>query len=200
MMILVHSAPPTLADYRTPNLGVLSSPRRFYRNVDGWAWAADNDAYSKWNGGRYLTMLDGIADLPRALFVTAPDVVGDAKATLAAFRVWRPILAQLRHPIALVAQDGMTSAPWDQIDALFIGGTSVWKMGDGARALVAEARRRGLWVHFGRVNSHQRVRYAKSIGCDSIDGSSLNWFRDRWLRDFLAHADAPTQLMIGDAS
>ena len=45
----------------------------------------------------------------------------------------------------------------------------------------------------GRVNTHQRVRYAKAVGCDSIDGTGFSRFRDRWLPDFLAHAAAPAQ-------
>ena len=48
----------------------------------------------------------------------------------------------------------------------------------------------------GRVNGHQRVRYAKAIGCDSIDGTSLSWFKDRYLKEFLDHAAQPAQGML----
>ena len=48
----------------------------------------------------------------------------------------------------------------------------------------------------GRVNSHQRLRYARAIGCDSVDGTSFSWFRDRWLGAFLEHAAQPPQGML----
>lgn len=187
-MALVHSAPSTLEKYREPNLGVLSSPRRWYSDVEGWTWAADNDAFSSWHEGRYRTMLEGLADIPGCMFVTAPDVVGDAKRTTELFHLWRPVLHDYGFPVAYVTQDGLEQPPWDEIDALFLGGSDQWKMGQRNRAIVVEAKRRGLWVHMGRVNGHQRIRYAKSIGCDSFDGTSMSWFKDRWLRSFLFHA------------
>jgi hypothetical protein len=41
--------------------------------------------------------------------------------------------------------------PWDAFDVLFLGGTTDWKLGPAAADLTAEARRRGLVVHMGRV-------------------------------------------------
>jgi hypothetical protein len=196
--LLVHSAPATLEQHRHPNLGVLSSPRRYYTDVDGWDWAADNDAYSAWDADRYRAMLARIHRLPGCLFVTAPDVVGDATRTLQSFEAWHDELAAAEVPIALVAQDGVTpdSIPWERIRALFIGGTDMFKMGPDAATVAREAKRRGLWLHMGRVNGHRRLRYAKAIGCDSVDGTSLSWFKDRWLRDFLDHAAQPRQEIL----
>ncbi|MDG4803681.1 hypothetical protein [Micromonospora sp. WMMD980] len=53
--------------------------------------------------------------------------------------------------------------PWHAIDALFIGGTTAWKLGPDAAHLAGQARRRGLWVHMGRVNSLWRLRHATAI-------------------------------------
>jgi hypothetical protein len=195
-MILVHSSPTTLERHRHPNLGVLSSPRRFYTvGLEGWRWAADNDAFGAWDAARYRAMLDGIHGLPGCLFVTSPDVVGDGARTLDLFDEWYDELVPCWQPVALVAQDGMAvdQVPWRRIDALFVGGTSEFKMGDQARRLVREAQRRGLWTHMGRVNGHQRLRYAKAIGCDSVDGTSFSWFRDTYLAEFLDHAAGPVQ-------
>lgn len=50
-----------------------------------------------------------------------------------------------------------------------------WKLGEAAARLVAAAKARGLWVHMGRVNSYKRIAYAASIGCDSSDGTYLNF-------------------------
>lgn len=197
VMILVHASPTTLAPYRTENLGVLCSPRRVYGDeLQGWAWAADNDAFSKWDVGRYRALLERVRGREGMLFVTAPDVVGDWMATDRLYGEWASELSGL--PVAYVAQDGLQGqhVPWRHIAALFIGGSTEWKMGAQAARLVREAKDRGKWVHMGRVNSHSRLRYAKSIGCDSIDGTSLSWFRDRWLPDFLRHAAAPTQLAL----
>lgn len=178
-MILVHASPTTLAPYRTENLGVLCSPRRVYGGeMDGWPWAADNDAYSKWDEGRYRDMLERIRGRAGCLFVTAPDVVGDWMATDRLYGQWRDELDGL--PVAYVAQDGLQGqhVPWRDITALFVGGTTDWKLGEQAARLIREAKARGKWAHMGRVNSFERTRYARWLGCDSIDGTQFSWFRD----------------------
>jgi hypothetical protein len=200
-MILVHASPTTLEPYRHKNLGALSSPRRWYRaseGIEGWTWAADNDAYSSWSADRFRRMLEGIWGLRGCLFVTAPDVVGDADRTLESFEEWYDELNAVLQPLAFVLQDGLTPdrVPWQRIDAVFIGGSSEWKFSDTVREIVREAHLREKWVHMGRVNSHQRVRYAKAIGCDSMDGMKFSWFRDTYLRDGLHHAAAPAQGML----
>lgn len=198
VIALVHSAPSTLQTYRRPNLGVLSSPRRFYLDVDGWTWAADNDAFGAWDEDRFRVMLDALATVPGCRFVTAPDVVGDHEATLERFFAWEDELAATRLPVAFVLQDGCDGGdvPWDRIAAVFVGGTDLFKMGEPARALVDEAKRLGKWVHMGRVNGRRRIKYALAIGCDSFDGTSMSWFKDRWLVDYLDTAAQPQQLIL----
>ena len=184
MMVLVHASPKTLAPYRTENLGVLCSPRCVYADdIQEWPWAADNDAFSKWDEGRYRDMLVRLKGREGCLFVTAPDVVGDASQTLRNFSEWRSEL--VGFPVALVGQDGLETPPWDEFDALFIGGTTEWKMGAQAARLVREGKERGKWVHMGRVNSYERGRYARWLGCDSIDGTQFSWFRDTKLPAYL---------------
>ena len=89
-------------------------------------------------------------------------------------------------------RDGQESlpVPWDSFDVAFVGGTTDWKLGPHARALVAEAKSRGKAVHMGRVNSAKRMRYAAAIGCDSADGTYITFGPDRnlphvlgWVRD-----------------
>lgn len=201
MLVLVHSSPTTLDKHRHPNLGVLMSPRRFYPGVGdaaGWRWAADNDAYSDWNPQRFSAMLDAIRHWSGCLFVSSPDVVGDHAATLALYYAWQDRLAACGQPIAFVAQDGASpdDVPWSDVEALFVGGSTEYKMGAGARELIVEAKRRRLWVHIGRVNGHRRLTYAKAVGADSVDGTSFSWFRDRWLNEFLDHAAGPRQEML----
>ena len=109
------------------------------------------------------------------LFVTAPDVPFDWKATLAASL---PVLGTIRGwgcPAAMVWQDGATveNMPWDEFDVGFIGGSTEWKLGDEAAALTAEANRRGKLVHMGRVNSKNRLLTAQRFGCKTADGTYL---------------------------
>jgi len=55
---------------------------------------------------------------------------------------------------------------------VFVGGTDEFKLGPAAAELAREARRRGLHVHWGRVNSRKRIRYIAETGAaDSFDGS-----------------------------
>lgn len=142
-------------------------------------WAADNGCFTRpdlYTDDGYLRWLEKRRQDPHeCLFATAPDVVGDALATLERSR---PMLGRIRaagYRAALVGQDGMTPdmVPWDEIDALFLGGSTSWKLGDQAAELVAEANARGRWTHMGRVNSEKRVMYARSIGCDSVDGTHI---------------------------
>lgn len=192
MIILAHISPKTLEPYRTENLGILCSPRCVYADdIQEWPWAADNDAYAKWDEGRYRDMLARIRERTGCLFVTAPDVVGDWKETTRRFLEWRNELDGL--PVAFVAQDDQERHPiaWDAFDALFIGGAMTtdprdeWKMGPGAARLIAEAKERGKHVHMGRVNTYERMRYARWLGCDTVDGAQFSWFRDVKLPPFL---------------
>jgi hypothetical protein len=148
--------------------------------MDGWPWAADNDAFSKWDEDKYVAMLDRIAGRKGCLFVTAPDVVGDATKTMVKFYDWVEFIEFCKLPVALVAQDGLKpeNVHWNRLACLFIGGTTEWKLGYEARRLIAAAKEHGKWVHVGRVNSYQRARYVRSLGADSIDGTQFSWFRD----------------------
>lgn len=177
-------------------LAAIATPKQGNRIQDGWRWIADNGCYGKGWPGRdgYLKWLDG--KRPRSgdcLFATAPDVVGDAQGTLdRSAGYYRPIRERGFTP-ALVGQDGLESLPipWESFGAFFIGGSTAWKLGAEARAIVAEAKRRGKWVHMGRVNSAKRWDYARLIGCDSVDGTFLvfgptknlpillSWFEDK---------------------
>ena len=126
------------------------------------------------------------------LFAAAPDVLGDAAATLDRSCRWFDLIRYvIGLPVALVAQDGLEHlpVPWDQIDALFIGGSTQWKLGPAAAALVAEANARNKWTHMGRVNTRQRLRYADYIGCDSADGTGLTRAPDHNLAQMLRWLD-----------
>lgn len=65
-----------------------------------------------------------------------------------------------------------------------------WKLGAQAYGLAVEAKRRGMWVHMGRVNSFKRLLAAYQRGCDSVDGTFIAMGPDQnlpkvlgWLRE-----------------
>lgn len=161
----------------TPNMG--NAP-----DLSAQTWGADNGCFSKpetFNLDRYL---DWLAARPAetCLFATAPDVVGDAIATLNRSLGVLPKIRALGYKAALVAQDGLErvkSIPWFAFDVLFIGGSTQWKLGAECAAIVRKARELGKWVHMGRVNSFRRLAYAQSIGCNSADGTFLAFGPDQ---------------------
>jgi hypothetical protein len=146
----------------------------------GKPWALDNDCFQGLDREAFIKMLKRFQGYPGCLWVTAPDVVADAEATLTRFKMWQPVLNYFGYKVAFVGQDGLTpeNTPWDLFDCFFVGGSTNWKLGHAAWLLVQEAKDRGKLVHMGRVNSRQRLNYAISIGCDSIDGTGLCRFRD----------------------
>lgn len=179
---------------RDGHLGYLDTPAQGNRRPAGVVWAADNGCFGKGYPGddAWLAWLAGM-DPANCLFATAPDVVGDAKATLARSTPFLPRIRALGYPAALVAQDGLEDLmiPWDEFDVLFVGGSTEWKLGRHARAIVREAKRRGKHVHMGRVNSARRYRYAEAIGCDSADGTFLTFGPDANLPRLLAWQREP---------
>lgn len=206
MLLLATQAEPQMLAFEHPNLGRLVQPRHFPRIAEtaerGVSWAADNDCFQGLDIDAYCAMLDRLRRLQGCLFVTVPDVVGDAYETARRFERWCPAPARRGLPVGLVAQDGLENlgrwldSAWPRIDALFIGGSTSWKLGAHAGALVAEARPRGRWVHMGRVNSARRIAYAKAIGCDSVDGTKWVRWRDAYLAEGLELVAAPRQLAL----
>ena len=151
---------------------------------DGVAWAADTGIFGSrpFILDRYLQMLDRWT--PRSkdcLFATAPDVVADWEATLERSMPVVPTIRAMGYRAALVLQDGATpeTVPWQEIDVVFTGGSTAWKLSEDAYRLIAEAKDRGLWTHMGRVNSLRRLRAADVAGYDSADGTFLAWAPDK---------------------
>lgn len=139
----------------------------------GYKWAMDNSAFGgKFNPDNFIEKMRAMYERrATCLFIVAPDVVKDSAATTKLFPEWRDKIRAEGFPVAFVGQDGCAELP--DCDAFFIGGSTEWKIGKQARELAQEAKRRGLWLHMGRVNSLPRVHYAKSIGCDSVDGTHI---------------------------
>ena len=185
-------------------IGCICTPAEGKRPPAGARWCADNGCFGKGYPGD-IEFLAWLARLPFAencAFAVAPDVVGDADATLARSGPFLPVIRAMGFPVALAAQNGLTpeTAPWDDFDVLFLGGSpecvpcgyvrpatederkrkrcplcgrllKEWKLGEAALALANEAHRKGRAVHMGRVNSGRRMRIADAMGCESVDGT-----------------------------
>jgi hypothetical protein len=216
--LLVTTAHPSLFQHPDPlthaalhaHLGRLLQPRHYSSArataEAGIPWACDNDAFvppeiaaevgaagfDAEKQERFLRMLESVAGLPGCRFVTVPDVVANAAETMRLFEVWHERVADAGLPIGLVAQNGLSEVgvPWDAIDALFMGGDDTFKLGEEAAEWARQAHGRGKHVHWGRVNTYNRMQHCIDTGaCDSMDGSSwARWRHDRldkglrWIR------------------
>jgi hypothetical protein len=161
-------------------IGYIATPNQGNRRPEGATWIADNGCFSTNYVGdaQWFSWLRARTSVRESCwFATAPDVVGDAAATLERSLPWLPRIRELGYPAALVAQDGLErlDIPWAEFDVLFVGGTTDWKMGAFALQIVREAQSEGKRVHFGRVNSLLRYRYAQAIGAQSVDGTYLTF-------------------------
>ena len=202
--LYVSGATDTLRRYAAQNsdiLGILVVPGA--RNapksiVDiGLPVAADNGAFSGLDAEAFTLMLlrywqEGV----KLDWVAVPDVVGNASETFRLYGKWEPIVRGFNFPRSLVLQDGMNFHDWlvyrKDVDGVFIGGSSDFKLSRFVQTVVSDARSLGLPVHMGRVNSMKRIRYAIDIGCTSCDGSGFSKWPDtriplaiRWIRQKL---------------
>lgn len=195
-------------------LGCIVTPAQGNRIPPRARWCADNNCgpgkggiAASWPGARaYDQWLAGYAPdaelMSRCLFAVAPDVVGDARATARRFNAWAPRLRKHGYPVALAAQDGLEHlvVPWDDLDVLFIGGTTEWKLGPAAAGLIREARRRGKGAHAGRVNSARRYAHMQLAGCTSADGTYVSFGPDMNLPKALAWGEDLLSLLDGEAT
>jgi hypothetical protein len=207
MMYLTGAANAAIrADLTAGTVGLLKTPSTGYRLDEIAVWAMDNGCFTgKYPGDEaYLALLDSLAaHRGRCLFVTAPDVIADATATLALFPAMAERIRARGWPVALVGQDGMEQlpVPWHLVDWVFIGGSTDWKLGSGATSLIRQAKAHGKQVHVGRVNSGRRFARFHALGCDTADGTFLAFGPDvnaLRLRDWMRAAAEPT-LWFGGA-
>lgn len=177
-----------LADVARPfldarRIGLMDSPANGFAfrdgYDDGWAWGADNGAFSDaWDADTWWRWLaDERNNRASCLFAALPDVLADAEATRALADVWAEPVADLGYPVAYVAQDGSDTIepPWDLFSVLFIGGTDAFKLGPVAVRLMARAHHLGKRVHVGRANSRRRLDWARAQHADTADGTFLKW-------------------------
>lgn len=161
--------------------------------ADGVPWACDNGCFGGLDGPRWLRFLGRLAAHGRKpVWVSCPDALCDPGETWRRYLVWSPVLRELGLPVALVLQDGCEAmrywypirASFADLAAVFVGGSTAWKLSAEAYRLTREAHEAGLLVHFGRVNTRRRIRdiaLAARSGlcwCDTIDGGAATRWGD----------------------
>lgn len=169
-------------------VGQLLTPLTRYRLQDkSRPWAIDNGAFSGFDEPSFRALLARESETDGCLFVTAPDVVGSARRTLEVFERVRDSLEG--WPVALAAQDGQQDLPipWDDIAAIFIGGSTEFKVSRPAEHIIRAAQILGKWVHVGRVNDPKRFAHFEDLGVDSIDGTGIA--RYTHMREAIAKRD-----------
>lgn len=212
MLYLANASSPTVRDaMQRGELGMMCTaaegrvPLVAFDGEPVW-YAADNGCFTargNLNVDHWLTWLTNLVAgrEHRCLFAVAPDVfnpdLGDdmGRVSLNYSRIYLCDIRALGVPVALVAQNGLTPdmVSWDEIDWIFLGGTTEWKLSRAAAVLCAAAREHGKSVHMGRVNSGRRWAIAELFGCDTTDGTFLAFGPDKnllrvrswWARDSL---------------
>lgn len=152
-------------------------------------WFHDNAAYSDFVAGKPFNVTRWWGDVRRIAydklepdFIVLPDIVMGGVRSLQHSLDWAEVVPpELAPHCYLVVQNGMEP---DDVDAvlrrarvndhliagLFVGGDLDWKL-ETAAAWCELAHARGRRCHIGRVGPAPRVRWARSIGADSIDSS-----------------------------
>lgn len=202
-----HDLETASAELGCPVEQLFSPGNGFLPQNDTVKFGVDNYSFNRFDAVAFERKLERLSEFrDRCRFVAAPDVVvigphgpiGDARRTLEVFEHWYPRLCD--WPVALVAQDGQESLPipWDLIQAVFIGGSTQWKLSHHAAAIIKAAKALDKWAHVGRVNTPGRFEHFEKLGADSIDGTGLS--RYTWMRERIWQAyNKPTLLTITEA-
>lgn len=189
-------------------LGQMLNPKVGNKLTDGVAFAIDagtvkivdgrpvNDP--DWEPAKWEAYVRRYQGAPGCLFAVVPDWVCDAALTDERWAQYTPLVRSLGYRPAYVLQNGCEGIPADA-EAVFVGGDDDFKLGPEARVWVAEAKRRGLYTHMGRVNTRERLRVAAMQGFDSVDGTTLAWGPDRNLPQLLGWLYPVQQTMWGVA-
>jgi len=161
--------------------GVMAMPTT-HRNYDGikngLVWGADCGAYNgKLNIEKYLEGLEALKKYKNTcLFVTVPDVIGDAKETIKLYN--ETVNLFKGFPVAFVAQDGQENHKIPPCDCVFLGGTTAWKMSSHAIKIIKQAY--GKHIHIGRVKYRKRYRNFSGIGGKESESWTCDGTRQRF--------------------
>lgn len=158
-------------------VGQLLTPLTRYRLRDPERpWAIDNGGFKRLDIPAFDALLKREEHhKQKCLFVAVPDIVGSAQRTLELFELFKNRTRLEGWPLAFVCQDGQENLPipWNEIKAVFIGGSTFWKCSSHVDQIITTAKLHGKWVHAGRVNGPERFMHFESLDVDSCDGSGI---------------------------
>ena len=148
--------------------------------TEGFGYAIDNGAWTAHQNGTqfdedlFVGVVKKLGD--GADWTVIPDIVAGGMESLDFSLSWIP---RLSGRLLLAVQDGMTPEivrPHlsDRV-GIFIGGGTEFKE-QTAESWGRLATEVSCYLHMGRVNSQRRIKIAKSVGCDSFDGTSASRF------------------------
>ena len=171
---------------RIPDCGMLLQPKS-WRKPHG-VYACDNGVYAAWIKGRgwdqqmhndYLRMLAKISRDNLPLWVLLPDAVANWHRTVELARIYLPIIRQAGLAVAIALQDGCSFEQALEFtpECAFVAGSDRWKE-DNVAPACSFFRPKGISVHVGRVNTRRRLIICQIAGADSVDGTSLNRWRN----------------------
>jgi len=116
-------------------------------------------------------------------FVCLPDIVGDARRTLELFDLFKTKTIGVHRALVLQDHIGEFNIPWNEISAVFVGGSDNFKISPECINACKTAKILGKWVHVGRVNTSGRLKNWLDLA-DSLDGSGISQY-DAMLEDLL---------------
>ena len=178
-----------LAGARPGSIGLLFSPRGWSNPPYYMPYALDNGCFKQWEPELFRVMLKKTG-LQRhdPLWVVVPDVVGDAESTLKLWHEWK---TKIPFRLAFACQDGME--PNDvpkEAHCCFIGGSTDWKWNNADKFKGV-----ATLLHIARVNTENKIKFAKYIGADSVDGTGF-FKNKRQTQDMIDFIEGSKQMKL----
>ena len=178
MKFLIDTSPAKLATIKSELVaGQLLTPLTNYQNAKG-VFAVDNGAFSGFDSAAFeRLLLRNLKHKESCLFVTVPDIVGNARRTRELYFQFtqKLFMKPWTDKWSFVLQDGMEDFPieWYAMRNLFVGGTNAFKDSSAAYDIVKTAKALDVPVHVGRVNTFKRYETYAALGADTCDGSGV---------------------------
>ncbi len=146
-------------------------------------YALDNGSFTKFNEKKYFSMLDKASTIHKPLFVILPDVICDAKSTLKLWNKYYNKIKKYDFNLSFACQDNICidDIP-DDVYCCFIGGSNKWK-----RENAHKFKNVREWLHIGRINNWNSIKWAEWCGADSIDGTGFFRTKRRQYHDFISY-------------
>lgn len=176
----------TLRRMRELGWSLLVSASGAHRTESFEHYALDNGAWHAYRNGTpfdevaFGRAVDKVGE--NAQFTVLPDQVAGGLASLEMSLDWlENRLRGFPGRLLIAVQDGMDIEmvrPYlNPMVGIFVGGTTPWKLRT-LNSWCQLARRRGCYVHVGRVNSLKRIEACAQAGAMSFDGTSVIAFPD----------------------